>query len=270
MDEEQLSEMMAVESGHLPAWLLPGEKLEAANVTPVSLSKDPINPVRVPPIRYGPVEREVIREHVKQLLDAGVIEYAATDFSAPVVLAKKKDGSFRFCISFVQLNKQLRQQNWPLPLASDYFQSMDQASWFSSFDLTKSFFQLPLAADDGGMDAEGRKLYNSRDMCSFSTTDASYRFKRLPMGVAPASHVFERCIDSVIRGLKWQCCAVFIDDLLIFSPNWPQHLRDVDSLLARLTDASLKLSRPKRSWGRSLPSFWGTTFLHWGERPRDG
>jgi hypothetical protein len=267
MSVDQLREMMQVVKRHLPAWIWKGESLEGARVSPVSIDSGAVRPTRRPPIRYGSEERKYIATKVREMLLAGIIRPDANDFGAPVVLAKKRDGSYRFCISFVELNKQLRSHAWPLPLSEQYFEVMGGATWFSSLDLTKSFFQIPLSDTDGGFDEEGRKIFSSQEMCTFSTCDGSYRFLRLPMGLKISSEVFQKVLDSVMVGVKWKSVCTFIDDLLVFSPSWEQHLVDVEEVVLRLENARLKISPSKTYLGRRKTEFLGFEVSAAGRTP---
>jgi hypothetical protein len=267
MTDSQLSDVMGIVKRYLHAWIWPGESLPGCSLPPVSLESGAIKPTYIPPIRYGHVEREAIRKKIRELLRAGIIEEGASPFSAPIVLAKKRDGSYRFCVSFVELNKRLRSQHWPLPRGEDYFDELADAVWFSSFDLAQSFFQMRLAGDDGGVDERGQRIASSQEMCSFSTTNAQYRFKRLAMGLKISSEVFMRAMDGIMAGLKWSSVAIFIDDLLVYSPNWKQHLVDVEAMLKRTSGVNLKISPKKTRMGARSVEFLGFEVSALGRTP---
>lgn len=185
-------------------------------------------PVRRPPFHL----KEEAELEVKKMLDLGVIEPSNSPWASPVVLVRKKDGSLRYCIDYRRLNTVTQKDSYPLPRIDDSLDSLGRAKYFSTLDLASGYWQIGLSED-------------AKQKSAFCTTGGLYQFKVMPFGLTNAPATFQRLMERVLGGLQWQICLVYIDDIIIFSRTFEQHLESLDQVFERLEWAGLKL-KPKK------------------------
>lgn len=161
------------------------------------------SPVRQRAYRVSSAERQVITEKVDDMLKRDVIRPSQSPWASPVVLVKKKDGSIRFCVDYLRLNKVTRKDVYPLPRIDDALDCLQGAEFFSSLDLRSGYWQVPLADAD-------------RPKTAFVTPDGLYEFNVMLFGLCNAPATFERMMDSILRGLKWQICLCYLDDIFFY------------------------------------------------------
>lgn len=189
-------------------------------------------PLRQRPYRVSATERQVIQEQVDDMLHRGVIQPSQSPWASPVVLVAKKDGSIRFCVDFRRLNKITLKDVYPLPRIDDALDCLQGAEFFSSLDLRSGYWQVPMAEAD-------------RPKTAFVTPDGLYEFTVMPFGLCNAPATFERMMDNVLRGLKWKTCLCYLDDIVVFAPDFATHLRRLEQVLACLSNAGLQLNLKK-------------------------
>lgn len=148
------------------------------------------------------------------------------------MLVKKKDGSIRFCVDYRRLNKITRKDVYPLPRIDDALDSLQGAELFSSLDLRSGYWQVPMKEAD-------------RPKTAFVTPDGLYEFTVMPFGLCNAPATFERMMDTILRGLKWKTCLCYLDDIVVFSPDFDTHLSRLKHVLTCLSDAGLQLNLKK-------------------------
>ncbi len=186
-------------------------------------------------------DREIMEDEIQKLTKADCIYESAYSHAAPVLLLKKKDGSTRFCVDYRELNKVLVKDVYPLPRISDALDALGGAKYFSSVDMCAGYWQIPL---------EQQSQQHTQFMCSLGL----FSWKVLPFGLANATSIFSRFMDRVLGKLKWQCALVYVDDILIFSQSYDQHVKDLDMVLTKLREAGVHLGAEKCSFLReSIP-----------------
>ena len=144
----------------------------------------------------------------------------------------KKDGSVRFCVDYRMLNKVTIRDVYLLPRIDDSLARLGSGKIFSSLDLCAGYWQIPMSEKD-------------KTKTAFITEDGLYEFNVMPFGLTNAGATFQRFMDAVLAGLKWNILLVYIDDIIVFSPSFDQHLLDLKQVFDRLRAAVLKL-KPKK------------------------
>ena len=203
-----------------------------------SLIKHQINtgsaaPIRQP-LRRTPKGFEGEEEkYLKQQLQAGVIVPSTSPWASPVVLVRKKsDGSVRWCIDYRKLNNVTVMDAYPLPCIDTCLDYLSTARFFSTADLQSGYWQLKLDEKD-------------RAKTAFITRYGLYEYTKLPMGLSSAPSTFQRCMELIFRGLQWKKLLIYLDDIIIYSPDIESHLSDLSEVLDLLQKAGLKLKPAK-------------------------
>ena len=188
--------------------------------------------------------RKEANRQVETLLENGVIEPSTSPWSSPVLMVPKKDGSYRFCVDFRGLNQVSQSTDYPLPRVDECLEAMSGATVFTTLDLASGYWQVEVNPND-------------RPKTAFSTNSGHYQFVTMPMGLKGAPATFQRLMDLVMKGLKWDILLVYLDDILVFGRTADEHLTRLETVLERLSQAGLKLKPSKCHFGQSSVHFLG-------------
>lgn len=191
-------------------------------------------PVRLPFYRQSPHIRAETDKLVNEMLEQGIIEPSNSVWHSPVVLIKKKDNSYRFAVDYRQLNKITRPIAHPLPRLESIFDAIGSANaqYFTTLDLASGFWQIPMDPD-------------SKSRAAFITHDGIYEFNRMPFGLKNAPMSFQMLMSQVLRALNWKHVLCYIDDILVFSKTFDEHLSHLAQVFQRLRNAKLTLKPDK-------------------------
>ena len=189
-------------------------------------------PVRLPPHRATPPMHEVIEKETREMLQQGIIRESSGEWTSPVVMAKKKDGSWRFCVNYKKLNSITVADRYPLPKVEDCFDSLAGSCLYSTLDLAAGYWQIPMKEED-------------KVKTGFVNHLGTYEFERLPFGLTNSPSRFSRTMDILLKGLKWLTCLVYLDDVIAFSRTFSEHLLRLRAIFQRFRQAKLKL-QPKK------------------------
>ena len=143
----------------------------------------------------------------------GIIEPADGSWSSPIVLAKKKDGSFRFCVDYHRVNDVTKKDVHPIPRIDDALDTLAGAKWFSTIDLPSGYWQVEMDPSD-------------KEKTTFVTPFGLHQFRVMPFGLTNAPSTFQRLMGLVLAGYT---CLVYLDDINVFSQTVEEHF-------TRLTD----------------------------------
>ena len=179
---------------------------------------------------------EEVREHLKNMEKTGVIQPSHSQYSSPLVLVRKSDNSLRFCVDFRKLNKRTLSDCYSMPSVESTLNRLAGAKYFSSMDLKTGYWQIPLAPED-------------RHKCAFSAGVLGFwEYLRLPMGISNACSSFQRMIESVMDTLNLDACLLYLDDIIVASASYEEHLDKLEKVLQRLWERGLKLKPSKCSF----------------------
>ncbi|KZS05476.1 Uncharacterized protein APZ42_031326 [Daphnia magna] len=174
--------------------------------------------------------------------------------ASPVVLVKKKDGSWRFCVDYRQLNAISVKDVYPLPRIEETLSRMENACIFSTIDLESGYWQVPLHEAD-------------KEKTEFVTPDGLYQFLVMPFWLASAPGTFQRMMDLFLAGLRWSICLVYLDDIIIYGSGVREHLSRVRQVLTALQSAGLKIKVVKCQFEASEIKVLGHVIGGLGIRP---
>ncbi|GJZ27872.1 putative nucleotidyltransferase, ribonuclease H [Tanacetum coccineum] len=167
-------------------------------------------PVAKSPYRLAPSEMQELSGQLQELQDKGFIRPSHSPWGAPVLFVKKKDGSFRMCIDYRELNKLTIKNRYPLPRIDDLFDQLQGACYFSKIDLRSGYHQLRVHEDDIPKTA-------------FRTRYGHFEFTVMPFGLTNAPAVFMDLMNRVCKPYLDKFVIVFIDDILIYSKTKEEH-----------------------------------------------
>lgn len=193
-----------------------------------------------------PDERE-IKTQIKKLLEANLIEESESAFASPVTLAYKKEdgGKTRLCIDFRKLNSLIVPECYPFPTINDIIDKIPNCKYFTVIDINSAFWSIPLKESD-------------QEKTSFITKFGKFMFKVLPFGLKNAPAIFQRTLSNIIRrnGLD-ESCINYIDDILIFSKTWEEHIKHIEELLDIMNKEGFKIKLSKCKFASKSVKYLG-------------
>ncbi|GJT23519.1 putative reverse transcriptase domain-containing protein [Tanacetum coccineum] len=183
-------------------------------------------PVAHEPYRLAPSEMKELSEQLKELSNKGFIRPSSSPWGAPVLFVKKKDGSFRMCIDYQELNKLTVKNRYPLPKIDNLFDQLQGLSVYSKIDLRLGYHQLRVREEDILKTA-------------FKTRYGHYEFQVMPFGLTNAPAVFMDLMNRVCKPYLDKFMIVFIDDILIYSKNKQEYEENLKQILELLKKEEL-------------------------------
>ncbi|GJR47130.1 putative reverse transcriptase domain-containing protein [Tanacetum coccineum] len=183
-------------------------------------------PVARAPYRLAPSEMKELSKQLQELLEKGFIRPSSSPWGAPVLFVKKKDGSFRICIDYRELNRLTIKNRYPLPRIDDLFDQLQGSSVYSKIDLRSGYHQLRIREEDIPITA-------------FRTRYGHYEFQVMPLGLTNAPAVFMDLMNRVCKPYLDKFVIVFIDDILIYSKNKEEHGKHLKTILNLLRSEKL-------------------------------
>ena len=184
--------------------------------------------------RIPPPQLDEVREHLKLMLDAGVVRLSNSPWCNAVVLVRKKDRSLRFCIDFRRLNALTIKDSHPLPHICETLESLARAAHYSTFDLNSGFWQVP-------MDEESRQ-YTAFTLGSMV---GLYECESMPFGLCNARPTFQRLMQNCLGKLNLTYSLIYLDDVIVFSETPEEHLQRMRVVFDHLCEHGLKLKPSK-------------------------
>ena len=200
------------------------------------------DPVRVKPYPIPYSLREELKQDIEQMLDMGVIRKSDSPYSSPIVIVRKKDGSNRICIDFRRVNKLSRFDSEPMIRPQDIFSRISQDKYYSKFDMTKGYWQIPMRKQDIAK-------------TSFVTPDGCYEFVKMPFGLMNSGATFTRMMRRLLEGVR--NVEHYIDDCLVHTESWEQHMETLREFLGRVRRAKLTVRPSKCEMGFENMEFVG-------------
>ena len=200
--------------------------------------------------------RDAVYQELREMLDCGIIERSTSDWAAPMVTVQKKDKSLRLCVDYRRLNALSKADAYPIPRVDELIDRVGNASFISTLDLTKGYWQVPVAECD-------------REKTAFMMPYGLFQFRRMPFGLQGAPATFQRMVDKLLDGFGHYASA-YIDDVIIFSSDWVDHLAHLEEVLRRIQVAGLTVKKRKCQFGMAECLYLGHSVRSGKVRPEDG
>ena len=188
--------------------------------------------------------KDALRSEVNKLRSTGVIGPSLSDWSSPPIIQKKPDGSWRFIVDLRNLNQKTIKDCYPLPRISETLDALRRAKYNTTIDLQSGYFQIPIHRDH-------------RKYTAFTYDGGFDEFKFMAQGLCNAPATFQRIMDKVLAGFKYNFCFCFLDDINIFSETFEEHLLHCIQVFKRLRQYQLSVSFKKCQFARNEIKFLG-------------
>jgi len=189
------------------------------------------------------------QKFIRQALADGVIVPSQAPYWSQVLLTPKKDGNFRFCLDYRNLNKCTKSMGWPLPNIASTLQRIGshKPKYFAVLDLTSGYHQCPISID-------------SQDYTSFLTSEGLFKWTRLPMGPKGAPSYFQQHMcTTILAGLIHIILEVYLDDIIVFASTEGEYLQRIQTVFDRLRKFNITLNPDKCRFGLNKVEYVGYT-----------
>lgn len=231
--------------------------LSETNVITHHIETGDAKPHRQRQYPLSPALLEHLNAEIDKLLKLKVIEKSNSPWCSPVLLVKKKDGSYRMCFDGRKLNGVTTHDSYPLPRIDTILSKLRDCNYISSVDLKQAFFQVGLTPE-------------SRPKTAFIVPGRGlFQFRRMPFGLRNSAQTQQRLMDLVIGPDLEPYVFVYLDDVIIATDTFSKHIEVLDEVFKRLKKANLTINYDKCQFVRSSLSFLGFTIDSKGLRTDD-
>jgi hypothetical protein len=199
-------------------------------------------PIKQHPYRVNPVKMEYLKKEIEYMLANNIIEPSNSEWSSPCILVPKPDGSYRLVADMRSVNQCSKTDSYPIPRIDDCIDKIGNAKFVSKFDLLKGYWQVPLTE-------------RAKEITAFCTPFGLYQYKVMPFGLKNAPATFQRMVNHVVADIDG--CEAYVDDLIVYSQTWEQHMQQLKRLFKKLSEAKLTVNLVKSEFCHATVTYLG-------------
>ena len=236
---------------------------DVINTTPgrASLVEHVINTSNSPPLRTAPYHlsqawKDQLQAEIHDLLAAGIIWPSLSPWSSPIIPVRKKDGSVRLCVDFRRINAVSVPDPYLMPRVDEIIDRLGKAQSLSKLDLNKGFRQVPVNPSD-------------IEKTAFCAPAGKFEYVFMPFGLQNAPATFQRLMDQVLVNMM-DFARAYIDDVVVYSESWEEHLRHLQTVLERFREVGLTAKPSKCEWAAASFTYLGHVVGRGQVRPEEG
>ena len=209
--------------------------------------KEPATPMACRPRRLDPVSEQEVKREIEKLIKMGVIRQSNSPWAAPVVCARRADGTLRLALDYRKLNEESEPATLhPIPLIDDLLDRLASAQYFSVLDAKAGYHQMPLKKEDS-------------EVTAFVVPWGQYEWaERTPFGLKGAGYSFQRMMATVLSSSNFTEALCYLDDILVWGNTWEVHFERLKSVLEKVSWAGLALNPSKCQFGVSEVTYLGS------------
>ncbi|MCG8076676.1 MAG: reverse transcriptase family protein [Candidatus Thiodiazotropha taylori] len=189
-------------------------------------------PIKQQPRRIPVHMNKEVDEQIDKMLQDKIIQPSKSPWASCIVMVMKKDGSNRFCVDYRKLNDVTVKDSYPLPRIDESLDQLAGSKWFSCLDLNAGYWQVETDPQD-------------REKTAFTSRKGLFEFNVMPYGLCNAPATFERLMESVLAGLHWQICLIYLDDVIVTGKTFQDMVNNLSQVFERFQQAGLKL-KPRK------------------------
>ena len=202
-------------------------------------------PFKEPHRRIPPALFQEVQERILEMLEAGAIRPSKSSYSSNVVIVRKKDGTIRFCVDFRKLNSKTIKDAYAIPRPEETLHLLASAKYFTKLDLRSRYWQVEVKEED-----------IPKTAFQVGTLEF-YEFHRMPFGLCNAPATFQRLMEMCMGDMNLRDCLVYLDDIIIFSSTFEEHIDRLTAVFSRLQEHNLKLKASKCEFMMSQVTYLG-------------
>lgn len=199
-------------------------------------------PIKQHAYRVNPTKRAVMSQEVDYLIENGFAVPSCSPWSSPSLVVPKSDRTPRFCTDYRKVNAITKSDSFPLPRMDDCVDRVGSAKFVTKLDLLKGYWQVPLTA-------------RASEISAFVTPDHFLQYTVMPFGLKNAPATFQRLVNTVLSGVK--NCEAYLDDIVVYSSTWAEHMCTLQEVFRRLREASLTVNLAKCEFGKAMVTYLG-------------
>lgn len=260
LNSEERESLVAVCQDYSDIFFLEGDRVSATTaVTHGIKTSDAVSPIHVKPYRLPQRHRQEITDQMEALEREGVITASESPWNAPLLVVPKKPDvngkvKYRVCVDFRRLNEVTIGDAFPLPNIVDILDQLGRSKYYSTLDLAHGYHQIPMDPSD-------------RCKTAFSTDRGHFEFERMPFGLKGAPGTFQRLMNKVLIGINGIKAFVYLDDIIIYAKDLPDHSQKITEIFQRLRQYNLKLQPLKCEFLRKEVNYLGHQITDEGVKP---
>jgi len=209
------------------------DDLQPSKLSPhhIELEKD-AKPIKSKVRKMSQVQLIALKNIIIKLINQGILVPSYSSWASPVVMVPKKNNDWRLCADYRKVNNVTKKDAYAIPNIREAFESMSGAAFFTAIDLFSGYHQIPMLSED-------------QDITAITTKFGNFNYVVMPFGLTNAPATFQREMNRIFFPLLNVCVQVYIDDIIVYSPSFDQHLKDLEEVFKILRDNRLKINIEK-------------------------